>query len=96
MILCILKGKMPFKMHKIIFFREKKKCAYPTLNIQTHYPKHTYFFIWPKYTEQISLSNFINFNRKKMEIQISWLSKPPDKDPWIRIHLVFHRERNPD
>ena len=22
-------------------------CAYPTLNFQIHYPKHTYFFIWP-------------------------------------------------
>ena len=31
-VLCILKGKMPFKMHKIIyiFFPEKKMCAYPT------------------------------------------------------------------
>ena len=28
--LCILKGKMPFKMHKIIFFPEKKICV-PTL-----------------------------------------------------------------
>ena len=48
-ILCILKGEMPFKVHKItLFFFQKKKlknmCAYPTLNCQTHYPKHTNFF----------------------------------------------------
>ena len=27
-ILCILKGQMPFKMHKITFFPEKKLCAF--------------------------------------------------------------------
>ena len=32
---CILKGNLPFKMHKIVFFPEKKLinkfiCAYPT------------------------------------------------------------------
>ena len=36
MILCILKGEMPFKMHKIIFFLEKKiikkKICVPTLS----------------------------------------------------------------
>ena len=37
MILCILKGKMPFIMHKIIFFPEKK--------IQTSYPKHIIFYL---------------------------------------------------
>ena len=43
-------------MHKILFFpenennKEKKiMCAYPTLNFQTRYPKHTYFFFWPYY-----------------------------------------------
>ena len=50
--LCILKGKLPFKMHKIIFFPEKetikKMCANPTKNFQTCFPKHTYlFFVWP-------------------------------------------------
>ena len=29
-ILCILKGEMTFKMHKITFFFRKKKYAYPT------------------------------------------------------------------
>ena len=33
-ILCILKGELPFKMHKIIFFQnkinKKNMCAYPT------------------------------------------------------------------
>ena len=53
-ILCILKGKMPFKKHKIIFFfpELKKKICVPTL------PKifrpvtrtHTYFFIWSHYS----------------------------------------------
>ena len=52
-ILCNLKGEMPFKMHKIILFSRRNnyenKCAYlrPTENFQTRYPKHTYFFIWP-------------------------------------------------
>ena len=30
MILCILKGEMPFKMHKVFLFPEKKMCV-PTL-----------------------------------------------------------------
>ena len=30
---CILKGEMPFKMHKIIFFCQKKKCV-PTRNLK--------------------------------------------------------------
>ena len=30
-ILCILKGEMPFKMHKIIFISKKKKICVPTL-----------------------------------------------------------------
>ena len=40
---CILKGEMPFKMHKKSFFflffsRKKKKiCVYPTQNFQTRY-----------------------------------------------------------
>ena len=51
MILCILKGKMPFKMQKIIYIFPEKKiieknvCAYPTKNFQTCYLKHTHFFI---------------------------------------------------
>ena len=49
---CILKGEMPFKMHKIIYFSRKKQhkktcVSYRSSNFQTHYPKHTYFFIWP-------------------------------------------------
>ena len=47
-ILCILKGEMPFKMHKLLFFPEKYLCV-PTL------PKFfrpvtlntLIFFIWP-------------------------------------------------
>ena len=52
-ILCILKGKLPFKMHKIIYiFPEKKitkkiNVCLPYLKFQTRYPKHSYFFIWP-------------------------------------------------
>ena len=30
-ILCILKGEMPFKMHKIIFFSSRKKKCVPIL-----------------------------------------------------------------
>ena len=33
-ILCILKGEMSFKMHKIIYFFEKKKGAYHTMYLQ--------------------------------------------------------------
>ena len=36
-ILCILKGILPFKMHTIILFPEN-------LNIGSGYPKHRYFF----------------------------------------------------
>ena len=41
-ILCILKGEMPFKMHKIIFFPENlKKFLFSPVNIGTvGYPKH--------------------------------------------------------
>ena len=43
-ILCILKGAMPFKMHKIIFFsRKKDMCAYHTKYFQTRYLKHIHF-----------------------------------------------------
>ena len=42
MILCILKGKMPLKMHKIIFFREKlikKQIVYLSyLNVSVYLP----------------------------------------------------------
>ena len=38
-ILCILKGEMPFKMHKIIFLPEKIYVCLPYLK--------TYFYIWP-------------------------------------------------
>ena len=71
-ILCILKGEMPFKMHEIIYFSRKKKCVptLPTSNFQTCYPKHTYFCIWSKSTpnvhtsEDFSLSNVKVFELK--------------------------------
>ena len=50
MILCIVKGKMPFKMQKIIIFSEKKnnekKICVPSLPkiFRNGYPNHTYFF----------------------------------------------------
>ena len=51
-ILCILKGKMPIKMHKIIFFPEKKiKNKYvflPYLKFSDPLPETHIFFIWPK------------------------------------------------
>ena len=47
-ILCILKGEMPSKMHKIIFFPDKK-CV-PTLPKDFRpVTQNTYFFIWPKW-----------------------------------------------
>ena len=52
-ILCILKGKMPFKMHKIIFFsrkKKKKKKKYVCLLYLTFSdpsPETCLFFIWP-------------------------------------------------
>ena len=42
-------------MHKLKYFfpdknyLNKNMFAYPTENVQTYYPKHTYFFIWPNY-----------------------------------------------
>ena len=41
-ILCILKGEMPFKMHKIIFSRIYVRLPY--LKFSDPYQKHTYFF----------------------------------------------------
>ena len=32
-------------------------CANPTYNFRTHYQKHTYFFIWPKYEDFIFISD---------------------------------------
>ena len=50
MILCILKGEMPFKMHKIIFFPDffLKKMCLPTLSL------NFIFFIWPKHWDDCS------------------------------------------
>ena len=47
----------PFKHHKIVLFciSEKNMCAYPTLNFQACYPKHTYFYNWPKKDIQIDI-----------------------------------------
>ena len=39
---------MPFKMHKIIYFFDKKTCVPDlqfTYNFQTCYPNHTYFYM---------------------------------------------------
>ena len=49
-ILCILKGEMPFKMHKIIFFSRKKKSlkkkmCLPYLYYQPCYSKHLFFYL---------------------------------------------------
>ena len=49
LILCILKGNMPFKMYKIIYiFPEKKYVCLPYLKFSDPLPETTYFFIWPK------------------------------------------------
>ena len=43
-ILCILKGELPFKMHKIIFFPENLKKFWVSPVNLGRYPKHSYFF----------------------------------------------------
>ena len=48
-VLCILKGKMPFKMHKIILFQKKEiikknMCAYVFLKFSDLLPKTRIFF----------------------------------------------------
>ena len=51
--LCVLKGKMPFKMPKIIIFShpappppQKKLCVLPTLNFQIPLPEtHLFFYL---------------------------------------------------
>ena len=40
---CILKGEMPFKMHKIIFFQEKKDVYLPYLKILDPLPETLIF-----------------------------------------------------
>ena len=59
--LCILKGKMPFKMHKIIFFPEKKIVCLPKLKFSDLLPEiHLFFFIWPeKNTEKYTWHAYI-------------------------------------
>ena len=48
MILCILKGKMPFKMHKIIFFSRKpgKNSVSPVNLGRVIYPNTGIFFLF--------------------------------------------------
>ena len=53
--LCILKGGMPFKMHKIIFFKKKikKYVCLLYLKFSDLLPEtHLFFFIRPKQTLQ--------------------------------------------
>ena len=42
-ILCILKGEMPFKMHKSIYFSRKK--IIQKKSFQTSYRKHSFFYL---------------------------------------------------
>ena len=64
-ILCILKGKMPFKMHKIMFFPEKKlkKICVPIATLPKIFRPVTrntlIFFIWPKETAMYILRGHI-------------------------------------
>ena len=53
-ILCILKGDVPFKMHKIMLFSRKKSVCVPTLTkIFRPVIRNTLiFFIWPKLGSQ--------------------------------------------
>ena len=52
MFLYILKGKMPFKMYKIIFFPEKKKeiCVSTLPKIFRPVIRNALIFIWPHFT----------------------------------------------
>ena len=59
--LCILKGNMPFKMHKIISFPEKKcknMCVTTLPKIFRPLTRNTYFFIWP-YNNHFHSDGFI-------------------------------------
>ena len=47
--LCILKVKMPFKMHKIIYIFQKKKVCLPYLKFSDPLPETHFFFIWPQH-----------------------------------------------
>ena len=64
-ILCILKGEMPFKMNKIIFFPEKKliikNVCLSYLKFSDLLPETHLYFIWPhpSHTEQL-LREWIN------------------------------------
>ena len=55
MILCILKGEMPFKMHKVIFFQKKKLnkkyVCLPYLKFSDLLPETHLYFIWPYYLD---------------------------------------------
>ena len=66
-------------MHKIIYFFQRKN-GVPTLPkmVQTHYPKHTYFFIWPNlfwlfnplysgglsHTDKYNMDGIVHYNFK--------------------------------
>ena len=59
-ILCILKGKMPFKIHKIIYFSSEKKIikkyvCLPYLKCSDLLSKTHLFFIWPDYKDIIDV-----------------------------------------
>ena len=47
-ILCILKGILPFKMHKKTSYSEnlKKLPGFTSIKVGLGYPKHRYFSIW--------------------------------------------------
>ena len=68
-ILCILKGKMPFKMLKIVFYSRKKdkKMCVPTLPkiFRPVTPNKLIFFIWPNYIDIFGKLHYYTFKYTK-------------------------------
>ena len=60
-----------FFPEKKIYKIKKYMCTYPTLNFQTRYLKHTYFFIWPNY-RSICLFHYQNLQRISVRRDSLW------------------------
>ena len=68
--LCILKGEMPFKMHKIIFFSRKKyikkMCAYPTQKLSDLLTE-THLFFYLALSAELFLIQYLEFMVKELK-----------------------------
>ena len=69
-ILCILKGEIPFKMHKIILFSRKKICVpTPYLNCSYLLPETTHIIFWAIFMLLFLSADF--FQKKKFSKNLS-------------------------